>query len=142
MEYKYGDITQKILRAAMNVHSLLGNGFQEIIYQRALAIEFAFLGLNFAREVSMPVFYKENHIGERRVDFLVEGKICVELKAVIQLLDVHLAQGKNYLEAFNLEVGLLVNFGNTSLEWKRLYNNKYKPQINNQNNQQNPLNQG
>lgn len=129
MEYKYGDITQKILRAAMNVHSLLGNGFQEVIYQRALAIEFALLGLNFAREVSMPVFYKENQIGERSVDFLVEGKICVEQKAVIQLLDVHLAQGKNYLEAFNLEVGLLINFGNTSLEWKGFITTSIRKQI-------------
>jgi GxxExxY protein len=129
MEYKYSDITEKILRAAMNVHGVLGNGFQEVIYQRALEIEFRLLALNFSREVNMPIFYKETLIGERRVDFLVEGKICVELKAVIQLENVHLAQGKNYLEAFNLEIGLLINFGANSLEWKRLYNNKYKPDI-------------
>ena len=126
MEYKYSDITQLIIRAAMNVHGILGNGFQEVIYQRALSIEFRLLGINFAREVNIPVFYKQELIGERRVDFLVEGKICVELKAVIQLENVHLAQGKNYLEAFNLEIGLLINFGANSLEWKRLYNNKYK----------------
>ena len=129
MEYKYSDITEKILRASMNVHGILGNGFQEVIYQRALEIEFRLLGVNFSREVNMPIFYKETLIGERRVDFLVEGKICVELKAIIQLENVHLAQGKNYLEAFNLEIGLLINFGANSLEWKRLFNNKFKPQI-------------
>ncbi len=79
MEYKYSDITEKILRAAMNVHSTLGNGFQEVIYQRCLEIEFNLLGINFGREISMPIFYKEIQVGERRVDFLVEGKICVEL---------------------------------------------------------------
>ncbi len=128
MEYKYSDITEKVLRAAMNVHSAMGNGFQEVIYQRALEIEFRLLGINFGREVSIPVFYRGEQIGERRVDFLVEGKISVELKALVQLENVHLAQGKNYLEAFNLEVGLLINFGANSLEWKRLYNNKYTPE--------------
>ncbi len=128
MEYKYSEVTKLILRAAMNVHSILGNGFQEVIYQRALEIEFRLLGINFGREVSIPVFYKNELIGERRVDFLVDGNICVELKALVKLEDVHLAQGKNYLEAFNLEVGLLINFGATSLEWKRLYNNKFKQQ--------------
>ncbi len=102
MDYKYSEITKMILRAAMNVHSILGNGFQEVIYQRALEIEFRLLGINFGREVSIPVFYKGELIGERRVDFLVDGNICVELKALVKLEDVHLAQGKNYLEAFNL----------------------------------------
>ena len=87
----------------MNVHAVLGNGFQEKIYQRALEIEFGLMGINAGREISIPIYYKENLIGERRVDFLVENKICVELKAVVQLEDVHLAQGKNYLEAFNIE---------------------------------------
>ena len=132
MEYKYSDITEKILRAAMNVHAAMGNGFQEVIYQRALEIEFRLMGINFGREVSIPVFYKGEQIGERRVDFLVEGKISVELKALVQLENVHLAQGKNYLEAFNLEVGLLINFGANSLEWKRLYNNKFVPGTKNQ----------
>ncbi len=113
----------------MNVHTALGNGFQEVIYQRALEIEFRLLGISFGREISIPVFYKGELIGERRVDFLVDGKICVELKAIIQLENVHLAQGKNYLEAFNLEVGLLINFGANSLEWKRLFNNKYNREI-------------
>ena len=110
----------------MNVHSILGNGFQELIYQRALEVEFALLGLVFGREISMPVFYKTVQVGERRVDFFVENKICVELKALTKLENVHLAQGKNYLEAFNIEIGLLINFGANSLEWKRLFNNKYK----------------
>jgi len=127
MEYKYSDITEKILKASMTVHRTLGNGFQEVIYQRALEIEFGSLGLEFGREISIPVFYTEIPIGERRVDFLIEGKICVELKALVQLENVHLAQAKNYLEAFNLEIGLLINFGGNSLEWKRIYNNKFKP---------------
>ena len=130
MEYKYSDITEKIIKAAMNVHSYLGNGFQELIYQRSLAIEFELLKINYGREICIPVFYKEVQVGERRVDFLIEKIICVELKAQVQLENVHLAQAKNYLEAFNLEVGLLINFGATSLQWKRLYNNKYKPEIN------------
>ena len=91
MEYRYSDITEKILRAAMNVHGDSGNGFQEVIYQRALDIEFNLLSLNFAREVSMPVLYKGAQVGERRVDFTVEGKICAELKAFVHLKNVHLA---------------------------------------------------
>lgn len=113
----------------MNVHGVLENGFQEVIYQRSLEIEFALLSLNFGREVNMPVLYKGIQVGERRVDFLIEDKICVELKALIQLENVHLAQAKNYLEAFNLEIGLLINFGAKSLEWKRVFNNKFKPEI-------------
>lgn len=129
MEYKYADITEKILRAAMNVHGVLGNGFQEVIYQRALEIEFKLLNLEFAREVPMSIFYKNVEIGERRVDFLVANKISVEIEALNQLENVHLAQGKNYLEAYNLEVGLLINFGSNSLEWKRLFNNKFSPPV-------------
>ncbi len=129
MEYKYADITERILRAAMNVHGVLGNGFQEVIYQRALEIEFRLLNLDFAREVPMPIFYKNAEIGERRVDFLVSNKVSVEIKALTHLENVHLAQGKNYLEAYNLEVGLLINFGSNSLEWKRLFNNKFIPSV-------------
>ena len=109
----------------MNVHSELGNGFQEIIYQRSLAAEFELMGINFGKEIGVEVFYKNIKVGRRRVDFLIEGKICVEIKALVNLDSVHLAQAKNYLEAFNLEVGLLINFGAKSLEWKRLYNNKF-----------------
>jgi GxxExxY protein len=119
---KYEDITKRIIGCAMKVHSLLGNGFQEVIYQRALEIEMTLDGLQFEREKEMPVMYKGYNIGTRRVDFFVEDKIMVELKALIQLEDVHLAQGKNYLEAYNMEVGLLINFGAKSLEFKRLFN--------------------
>lgn len=128
MEYKYSDITEKILRAAMNVHTVLGNGFRELIYQRSLIVEFGLLNIPFGREVNMPVLYKGIQVGLRRVDFLVEEKICVEIKATGQLENIHLNQAKNYLEAFNLEIGLLINFGANSLEWKRIYNNKFKPE--------------
>jgi len=119
---KYEDITKRIIGCAMKVHSFLGNGFQEVIYQRALEIEMTLEGLKFEREKEMPVMYKGYNIGTRRVDFFVEEKIMVELKALILLEDVHLAQGKNYLEAYNMEVGLLINFGAKSLEFKRLFN--------------------
>lgn len=128
-ELKYKDVTEKIIGSSMKVHAALGNGFQEVIYQRALEIELQESGLQFAREFNMPVFYKERMIGERRVDFLVEGVISVELKAIIKLEPVHFAQARNYLEAYNLEVGLLINFGSISLEFKRLQNPKYKPGI-------------
>ncbi len=110
----------------MTVHKTLGNGFQEVIYQRALVIEMQLAGIAFAREFEMPIFYKKEQIGTRRVDFLVEGVISVEIKAVTKLEDVHFAQAINYLEAYNLEIGLLINFGETSLNFKRLTNKKYK----------------
>lgn len=114
------DITHRIIGAAMKVHSTLGNGFQEVIYQRALAVEFAFQGLSFEREKEMDLFYRNQHIGTRRVDFLVEGCVMVEIKAVIRLEDVHLAQALNYLDAYHMQVGLLLNFGARSLEYKRV----------------------
>jgi len=126
-EYKYSELTGKIIGCAMEVHSFLGNGFQEVIYQRALAIEMELQGLLFSREFEMPVFYKKLQIGTRRVDFLVEEKISVEIKALIKLEPVHLAQAINYLEAYNLEIGLLINFGSTKLEFHRLENKKFKP---------------
>ena len=126
-EYKYSDLTSKIIKCAMNVHSRLGNGFQEVIYQRALEIEMNLAELEFKREYEMPIFYREVHIGNRRVDFLVENVISVELKALINLEDVHFAQAINYLEAYNLEIGLLINFGERSLNFKRLTNKKYIP---------------
>lgn len=119
---KYEEITRRIIGCAMRVHSELGNGFQEVIYQRALEIEMHLEGLKFVREMEMPIYYKGNHIGTRRVDFFVENKIMVELKALINLEDVHLAQAKNYLEAYKMEVGLLINFGARSLEFKRIFN--------------------
>ena len=122
-EYKYSDITEKIIGCCMKVHNALGNGFQEVIYQRALAIELSKINLSFAREVEMPIFYSDHNIGTRRVDFLIDEKISVELKAVTKLENVHLAQALNYLEAYKLEIGLLINFGNTKLEFKRLFKN-------------------
>ena len=119
-QYLHSELTGRIIGCAMQVHSELGNGFQEVIYQRALAIEMTQQGLNYSREHVMQVFYKGNEIGTRRVDFFVEGKVMVELKAVIQLVDAHLAQAINYLEAYNMEVGLLINFGCRSLEYKRV----------------------
>lgn len=126
-QYKYSELTSKIIGCAMTVHTALGNGFQEVIYQRALEIEMQLTGMGFSREFEMPIFYREQQIGTRRVDFLVEGVISVELKAMIKLEDVHFAQAINYLEAYNLEVGLLINFGEMSLNFKRLTNKKYKP---------------
>ena len=119
---KYGDITDKIIGAAFEVHKFLGNGFQEVIYQRGLAIELAGVGLTFAREIEQEIFYKElpEPIGTRRADFVVEGKVLVELKAISELEEVHIAQLLNYLKAYRLEVGLLLNFGSKSLTFKRL----------------------
>lgn len=119
-EYPLSDLTGKIIGCAMEVHRTLGNGFQEVIYQRALAIEMTRKGLEFSREHEMDIFYKGELIGMRRVDFFVEGKIMLELKAVVQLEDVHLAQAINYLEAYGLKIGLLINFGNRSLQFKRV----------------------
>lgn len=128
-KYKYSDITGKVIGCAMEVHNALGNGFQEVIYQRALELEFKSEKLSYSRELSMPVMYKGKQIGTRRVDFLVKEVISLEIKAVIELKNAHLAQAVNYLEAYNLEVGLLINFGSKSLEFKRLLNEKYKPEL-------------
>jgi GxxExxY protein len=125
-EYKYSELTEKIIGCAMTVHKFLGNGFQEVIYQRALAIELELAGISFQREFEMPVHYREQRVGTRRVDFLVGGIISVELKAITTLENVNLAQAINYLEAYNLEIGLLINFGETSLKFKRLTNKKFK----------------
>jgi GxxExxY protein len=119
---KYEELTHKIIGCAMKVHSTLGNGFQEVIYQRALAIEMEKQGLSFKREMEMTIFYEGINIGTRRVDFFVEDFVMVELKAIIKLEEVHLAQAMNYCQAYNLPVGLLLNFGSKSLEFKRVYN--------------------
>ena len=124
-EYKFSDITEKIIGGSMKVHASLGNGFQEVICQRALGIELEEMKVAFKRELEMPIYYKGRNIGERRVDFFVEEKIMVEIKAIINLENVHLAQAKNYLEAYNIQVGLLINFGSQSLQFKRLENSKY-----------------
>lgn len=119
-------ITHKIIGCAMEVHNTLGNGFQEVIYQRCLSIELNERGIGHQREVEMPIFYKAQQVGLRRADFLVLGEIMVELKAVIKLEDVHLAQAMNYLEAYNLSTGLLINFGAKSLQFKRLFHKSWQ----------------
>lgn len=121
-ELLFKDITEKIIGASFEVHKFLGNGFQEIIYQRALAYELQKANLMFVREIEQDIYYKdlEKPIGTRRADFVVENKILIELKAIIQLEDVHLAQVLNYLKAYRLEVGLLINFGSKGLTFKRL----------------------
>jgi GxxExxY protein len=128
-KYKYSELTSKIIGCAMSVHKTLGNGFQEVIYQRALAIEMDLAGIEFKREFEMPIFYRNQQIGTRRVDFFVDNKVSVEIKAISVLDNSHFAQAINYLEAYNLEIGLLINFGETSLKFKRLENKKYIPAL-------------
>jgi len=121
-DFAHTDITQKIIGASFEVHKFLGNGFQEIIYQRALAIELSRLRLGYAREIEVDIFYKDvaEPIGTRRADFIVENKVLIELKAISLLEDLHIAQTLNYLKVYKLEVGLLINFGGKSLAIKRL----------------------
>ena len=122
---KYEDITGKIIAASMKVHRVLGGGFQELIYQRALAIQLNVEGLNFLREKEMAIYYGVEIIGTRRVDFFVEDCIMVELKALTALEDIHLAQAMNYCEAYNIEIGLLINFGAIKLDFKRVHNRSF-----------------
>lgn len=126
-QYKYSALTSRIIGCAMTVHQTLGNGFQELIYQRALELEAE--DIPFEREFEMPIFYRSRRIGTRRVDFLVDRVVSVELKALTKLEVVHLAQAINYLEAYNLEIWLLINFGETSLIFKRFTNKKYKSEL-------------
>ena len=123
-DFKYGEITEKIIG---RVHGILGNGFQEVIYQRAIELEFRAMSLDYVCEFEMPIYYMDIQIGTRRVDFLVENKISVELKALIKTEDVNIAQAINYIEAYNLEIGLLINFGAKRLEFNRFTNKKYNP---------------
>jgi GxxExxY protein len=116
------EITYKVNGCAMKVHNTLGNGFQEVIYQRCLAIELSNAGLIFAREVEQTIYYNDIEVGKRRADFIIENQIVVELKAVINLENVHLAQAKNYVVAYQFPIGLLINFGATSLQFKKIYN--------------------
>lgn len=122
---KLDEITYKIIGCAMNVHNQLGNGFQEVIYQRCLAMEMDEAGLTYGREIEQDIYYNKVVVGTRRADFIVENKVIVELKAVIQLEDVHLAQAKNYVVAYDYSIGLLINFGGTSLDFKKIYNPAY-----------------
>lgn len=121
------DLTYRIIGCAMKVHNQLGNGFQEVIYQRALSIELQKADISHKRELEMPIFYDNEQIGKRRADFIIEDDVMVELKAIIKLEDVHLAQGLNYLVAYHLDRGLLINFGAKSLEVKRLLNPGTRP---------------
>jgi len=123
---EHDQLTHQIIGCAMEVHNTLGNGFQEVVYQRALSIEMTLQNIEHQREFVMPLFYKGVDVGQRRVDFLVLNEISVEIKAVVNLEDLHLAQAMNYLEAYNLQTGLLINFGAKSLHFKRLFNKKYK----------------
>ncbi len=118
------ELTYKIIGCAMKVHSKLGNGFQEVIYQRCLAIELQRSNLSYEREKEQTIYYDEIEVGTRRADFIVEGKVVVELKAIITLEDVHLAQAKNYVVAYDFPKGLLINFGARSLEYKLIFNSK------------------
>lgn len=122
---KEDEITYKIIGCAMKVHNTLGNGFQEVIYQRCLAIEMERALLGFGRELEQIIYYEGISVGTRRADFIVENSIVVELKAVINLEDVHLAQAKNYVVAYNMVSGLLINFGSKSLQYKKIFNPKY-----------------
>ena len=128
-KYPLSELTGQIIGCAMEVHKHLGNGFQEVIYQRALEIEMKLRGLAYSREHQMEILYKDETVGTRRVDFFVDGKVMVELKAIIQLEDIHLAQCINYLEAYGLDVGLLINFGNTSLQFKRVMKPKHSLEL-------------
>tara|TARA_R110002124_G_scaffold44656_4_gene135917 strand:+ start:39 stop:461 length:423 start_codon:yes stop_codon:yes gene_type:complete len=128
-DLKCGELTQKIIGSSFEVHNFLGNGFQEVIYQRALVHEFENAGLSFEREIEQQIFYKEVEypIGTRRADFIIDRKVMVEIKAVKKLEDVHLAQALNYLKAYRLAIGLLINFGSKSVEFKRLILSDNKP---------------
>jgi GxxExxY protein len=123
---KLDEITYLINGCAMKIHGTLGNGFQEVIYQRCLEIELKKSGLGFGREVEQVIYYEGIEVGTRRADFIVENQVVVELKAVISLEDVHLAQAKNYLVAYNFPVGLLINFGALKLEYKKVFNPRFQ----------------
>lgn len=129
MNMEYRELTQKIIGASMEVHNKIGCGFMERIYHRALELELGWQNIEFKSEHEIWIFYKGVPVGRRRADLLVEDKIVVELKAVSDLEDVHLTQALNYLEAFNLKIGLLINFGSTTLQFKRIHNNKFKADI-------------
>ncbi|AMR28618.1 GxxExxY protein [Hymenobacter psoromatis] len=124
IDTRFNKLTETIIGCAMQVHRILGTGFQEVIYQRSLAVELDGAGVVFGREIEMPLFYKGVEVGSRRVDFLVEETILVELKALYEITPTHHAQIINYLEAYHLEVGLLINFGEPSLKFKRFLKNQ------------------
>ena len=121
------ELTYRIIGCAMKVHNTMGPGFQEVIYQRCLALELARSGLAFHREKEQTVYYEKIEVGTRRADFVVEEKVIIEIKALVKLEDVHIAQAKNYTVAYDFPLGLLINFGGKSLEYKLLFNPKFYP---------------
>jgi GxxExxY protein len=147
-ELTLDEITYKINGCAMRVHNTLGNGFQEVIYQRCLAFELERDALNFGREIEQTIYYNGIEVGTRRADFVVEGKVIVELKALVNLEAVHLAQAKNYVVAYDFPIGLLINFGATSLQFKKVFNKTYPSEsvfsglkdMQDSNNKENPVN--
>ncbi len=125
MEIK-DELTYKIIGCAMKVHNTMGPGFQEVIYQRCLAIELENEGVRFQREKEQKVYYNDIHVGTRRADFIVEDSVVIELKAVVKIEDAHIAQAKNYTVAYNFPKGLLINFGGKSLVYKLMFNPKFQ----------------
>jgi len=124
--FEKDELTYRIIGCAMKVHNILGAGFQEVIYQRCLAIELEKAGLSYEREKDQPIYYEGTEVGTRRADFIVENRVVIELKALTQLEDVHIVQTKNYTVAYDYPVGLLINFGSQSLEHKLIFNPKYE----------------
>ena len=118
------ELTYQIIGCAMKVHNTLGNGFQEVIYQRCLSIEMERAGIDFAREVDQEIYYEGISVGTRRADFIIANRVVVELKALTSLDDVHIAQAKNYVVAYDFPIGLLINFGSRKLEYRRIFNDK------------------
>lgn len=116
---EYNELTHAVIGCAMTVHRKLGRGFPEVVYQRALAIELFKQGLRAEREIDLPIYYDNEKVGSRRADFFVENKVLVEMKALEAIVPAHHVQLINYLEAFKIPVGLLLNFGASSLEFKR-----------------------
>ena len=137
-ELKYKAVTEKIIGCAMKVHGKMRSGYVEAVYQKCLAIELKKAGVNFVQELEMPIYYEGICVGKRRVDFMIDEKIIVEIKAVSELTDQHLAQALNYLETNNLDTGLLINFGAKSLPFKRLIHQHSVQQHNNPANPKNP----
>jgi GxxExxY protein len=125
-EQEMNNLTHKVIGCAMSVYKALGNGFNEEIYQKALSVEFEMNGIEYIQDHKMDIIYKENKIGTRIVDFFIEGCLMLEIKLLTEILEEHRIQGINLLEAYRIADGLLINFGGSSLEFKRVYNNKLK----------------
>ncbi len=128
-ELPFKELTHKVIGCAMEVHRVLGPGFQEYIYQRALAIEMKTAGIKFEEEFELSIHYKGNKIGLRRVDFWIDSTVSLEIKAKSEIDNTHLAQAINYIEASNVSTGLLINFGAASLQFKRIHNKKLFPSL-------------